>query len=156
MIFKKVPNPKKSASKAKRISGLSNYIAEPAKQNGREKCIHFRALGFVCNDLRSQQAEMLALATDATRSPDPINHYVLSWRDGERPTLKQADEAALMSRGPICAPPPASSPSGARPSASRRSSSRPAARGSTSRSPSSRCGSSRAFGRSPRRSSIAS
>ncbi len=96
MIFKKVPNPKKSASKAKRISGLSNYIAEPAKQKGREKCIHFRALGFVCKDLKSQQAEMLALATDATRSPDPINHYVLSWRGGERPTLKQADEAALM------------------------------------------------------------
>lgn len=96
MIFKKVPNPKKSASKAKRIGGLSNYIAEPAKQNGREKCIHFGALGFVCSDLKSQRAEMLALATDATRSPDPINHYVLSWRAGERPTPEQADEAVLM------------------------------------------------------------
>lgn len=96
MIFKKVPNPKKSASKAERVSGLSNYIAEPAKQKGREKCIHFGVLGFVCDDLKSQQAEMLALATDAIRSADPINHYVLSWRAGERPTPEQADEAALM------------------------------------------------------------
>jgi hypothetical protein len=43
-------------------------------------------------DYPSQLAEMIAVA-EASKSPDPILHHVLSWREGERPTPAQADEA---------------------------------------------------------------
>jgi hypothetical protein len=36
---------------------------------------------------------MLALAQNSTHSKDPINHYVLSWREGEQPTPAQIEEA---------------------------------------------------------------
>lgn len=93
MIAKKVPNPKASASKSARASGLVNYITEPERENGLEKCIHHEADNFICDDLASQTAEMIALATDNVRSKDPIDHWILSWRADERPTVEQAREA---------------------------------------------------------------
>jgi hypothetical protein len=36
---------------------------------------------------------MIALATDAVRSRDPISHYVLSWRENERPNARQIEQA---------------------------------------------------------------
>lgn len=96
MIFKRIPNPKKSARKAERIRSLADYIVAPEKENGMEKCIHAGALGFVCEDFESQKAEMIALAVAAVRSRDPINHYILSWREDEHPTPVQVDEAVAM------------------------------------------------------------
>lgn len=96
MIFKRINNPKKSARKAERIRSLADYIVAPEKENGMEKCIYAGALGFVCNDFESQKAEMIALAATAVRSRDPINHYMLSWREDERPTPAQVDEAVAM------------------------------------------------------------
>ena len=40
MIVKKVKNPQKAASKAVRVSRLTDYIREPERENSQEKCIH--------------------------------------------------------------------------------------------------------------------
>ena len=93
MIVKKVKNPRKSASKAVRVRGLSDYIVAPEREGSDEKCVYAGARGFLSADLQSQQAEMLALSQEAVRSQDTINHYVLSWREGEQPTPGQVEEA---------------------------------------------------------------
>ncbi len=96
MIGKKTPNPKKSSSKSRRVVGLTNYITAPENENSLEKCVHFEAVNFLTDDLQSQQIEMIALSTTAVRSKDPIDHYVLSWQEGETPTIEQAREAVQM------------------------------------------------------------
>ncbi|HXI19207.1 MAG TPA: TraI/MobA(P) family conjugative relaxase, partial [Chloroflexota bacterium] len=93
MIVKKVKNPKKAASKSARGGRLTDYIVSPELENSSEKCIHAGARGFICDDFQSQQAEMLALSQEAVRSKDTINHYVLSWREGEQPSPDQVEEA---------------------------------------------------------------
>ena len=93
MIGNKVANPDKSASKAVRIERLAAYIRAPETENAAEKCIYAGARGFLTDTPRAQTAEMVALAEDAVRSRDPINHYVLSWREGEQPSPEQVEEA---------------------------------------------------------------
>ena len=93
MIGKKVANPDKSTSKAVRIERLAAYIRAPENESSTEKCIYAGARGFLTDTPASQAAEMLALAEDAVRSPDPVSHYVLSWREGERPSPDQVEEA---------------------------------------------------------------
>lgn len=96
MIIKKVKNPKKSTSKSERIRRLILYVASPEKTDTSEKCIYFGARGFLTDLLNSQIAEMIALATEAARSADTVNHYVLSWKRGESPTTEQVDEAVTL------------------------------------------------------------
>ena len=47
----------------------------------------------------ARRAEMMALANAATRSPNPIDHWLLSWREDEKPTSKQVDETVEMFLG---------------------------------------------------------
>ena len=96
MIVKKVKNPQKSASKAVRVSRLTGYIREPERENSQEKCIHAGARGFITDEPQSQTAEMIALSQEAVRSKDTINHYVLSWREGEQPSPEQVEEAVSI------------------------------------------------------------
>jgi hypothetical protein len=96
MIVKKVKNPKKSASKAQRIQKLTSYIREPEQTNPEEKVLYANGRGFLCEDHLSQQAEMVALSQEAFRSKDTINHYVLSWREGEQPSPQQVEEAVSI------------------------------------------------------------
>ena len=93
MIGKKISNPRKSSSKATRIGGLVRYFTNPEIKNAQEKCVHHDALGFFTTDIDSQIAEMTALASESVRSADPVNHYVLSWREGEQPSFEQVNEA---------------------------------------------------------------
>lgn len=96
MIVKKVKNPKKSAAKATRIGALVDYILTPERDNSSEKCIYDGARGFICDDRQSQKAEMLALAQEAVRSKDTVNHYVVSWREGEHPSPDQVEQAVSI------------------------------------------------------------
>lgn len=96
MIVSKIENPKKSSGKAARVAGVVDYITEPENVNSIEKCIHSEAVNFLSHDLKSQKAEMTALAQEAVRSKDPIDHWVLSWKENERPTPEQAREAAAI------------------------------------------------------------
>lgn len=93
MVGKKITNPNSRATKAARIEGLVNYIVGPERENGSEKCVYFGARGFLTVEFGSQKAEMIALSEEALRSKDPIDHYVLSWREGERPTPRQIEKA---------------------------------------------------------------
>lgn len=96
MIVKKVKNPQKAASKAVRVSRLTGYIREPERDNSKEKCIYAGARGFITDEPQSQTAEMIALSQEAVRSKDTINHYVLSWREGEQPSSKQVEQAVSI------------------------------------------------------------
>lgn len=93
MVVKKIKNPKKSASKAARIGGLLDYILNPESQNANEKCVYSGSRGFLTDTPNSQKAEMLALSQEAVRSKDTVNHYVISWQEGEQPSHQQIDEA---------------------------------------------------------------
>ena len=93
MIVKKIPNPKKSSTKIERITSLLEYIKNPSDENGEAKCILYGALNFMGDSHAAHIAEMSALASDCTRSADPINHYVISWKKGENPTSEQVMEA---------------------------------------------------------------
>ncbi len=93
MIGKKIKNPKKSATKAERITALLEYVRTPEHEDKTEKCVYSGARGFLSDTDAGQMAEMLALAHEAARSRDPINHYVLSWREDEHPTELQIEQA---------------------------------------------------------------
>jgi len=93
MIGKKIPNPKSSSSKAKRIGDLTEYIREPENEDKNEKCIYAGSRGFVTDEPHSQTAEMIALAESNVRTDDPIEHYMFSWPQGEQPTPEQIEQA---------------------------------------------------------------
>ena len=93
MIGKKISNPDKSASKARRITALLEYIRAPERDDAAEKCVHHGTRNFITEEPADQIAEMVALAQGATRSRDPIVHYVISFREHEQPTPEQVDAA---------------------------------------------------------------
>ncbi|MHB1287532.1 MAG: TraI/MobA(P) family conjugative relaxase [Leptospirales bacterium] len=92
MIYKKIPNPHQTASKAIRVEKLANYIVRPEKDGGTEKYVHSGTRGFLTDEFSAQKLEMIALSEEAIRSSDPIEHYVLSWREGERPPPQQIEK----------------------------------------------------------------
>lgn len=96
MIGEKIKNPKKSSSKVKRVGGLLDYLRAPSRTRSQEKCLHYAGQGLLTGSPAAHRLEMIALATEAARSVDPINHYVLSWRQGEQPSAEQVDEAATI------------------------------------------------------------
>ena len=57
MIVKKVPNPKKSASKAQRIGQLTSYVRSPESESPQEKCLYAGARG-VSWTVRSESAAL--------------------------------------------------------------------------------------------------
>ncbi|WP_217469174.1 TraI/MobA(P) family conjugative relaxase [Paraburkholderia ultramafica] len=75
---------------------LTTYIRKPRSDHTQEKCIYFAARGFLSDDLATQIEEMVALADVAVRSRDPIGHYLLSWREGEQPTVEQVESAVTI------------------------------------------------------------
>ena len=80
-------------AKARRVAGLADYTQRPRADQTREKCVYGGARGFLATERAARKAEMLGLARVSAHSKDPINHYVLSWREGERPTPAQIEEA---------------------------------------------------------------
>ncbi|MGE4418004.1 MAG: TraI/MobA(P) family conjugative relaxase, partial [Marinobacterium sp.] len=95
MIVKKVPN-SKTKSKAASIRDLADYIRAPHDQNPDEKVLYANGRGFLCDDHAAQREEMVALAAESVRSKNPVNHYILSWREGEQPSPEQVEEAVSI------------------------------------------------------------
>jgi hypothetical protein len=93
VIGTKIDNPLKSAPVKVRVVKLTTYMAQPETENKEEKCIHYEARNFIASTPAGQRAEMIALAEEATRSTDPIDHWVLSWPKDEKPTIEEAREA---------------------------------------------------------------
>jgi len=101
MIVKKVPTSKlaPAKSKAHNVRALADYIAGPKAGGAGEKVEHRGALNLLNLDHEGQVQEMIDLAELAKRSPQPVQHWILSWREGEQPSAAQADEAVGMFLG---------------------------------------------------------
>ncbi len=85
MIIKYISNPKMQSSKATRIGSLLDYI-EADVHGGAQKAEYVCASGnFYSDSLQGQRAEIIALAMEATRSKDPVDHWLMSWKEGEQP-----------------------------------------------------------------------
>ncbi|MCC5841426.1 MAG: relaxase/mobilization nuclease domain-containing protein [Opitutales bacterium] len=79
-------------SKAGHIRALTDYIRAPQMTNPEEKVGYSGARGFVSASHLGQQAEMIALATEASRCGNPLLHWLISWAEGEEPTDSQIEE----------------------------------------------------------------
>ena len=95
MIVKKVKS-SKIKSKAASIRDLADYIRAPEKVNPAEKVMHAGGRGFISDSHAAQREEMIALAAEAVRSKNPVNHYIMSWREGEQPGPAQIEEAVSI------------------------------------------------------------
>jgi hypothetical protein len=95
VIVKKVPTSKVAApkSKAHNVRALADYIAGPKAGGDGEKVEHRDAQNMLNIDHEGQVQEMIELAETARRSPQPVQHWIMSWREGEQPTPLQADAA---------------------------------------------------------------
>jgi len=98
MIVKKVPPSKLAAPKslAANVRDLADYIAGPTAGGDGEKVEHRGGLNFLADDHDGQVQEMVDLADAARRDAKPVQHWILSWREGEQPTSAQADEAVRI------------------------------------------------------------
>ena len=92
MISKHIRNPDATAEKHRRIIKLVEYILNPETENATEKCVYHCARGFITGERSMQLNEMIALSEDATRSKNTVEHFVLSLREGEKPTPEQVEE----------------------------------------------------------------
>ena len=93
MIVKYIATPKTQSSKPSRIGSLLDYIEADGRANA-QKAEYIGANGnFYSDSQQGQRAEMVALAMEATRSKDPVDHWLLSWKEGEQPTQAQCNEA---------------------------------------------------------------
>jgi Relaxase/Mobilisation nuclease domain/Large polyvalent protein-associated domain 7 len=95
VIVKKVPTSKLGAlkNKALNVRALVDYIAGPKAGGDGEKVEHRGAENLLNVDHEAQAQEMIDLAEVARRSPQPVQHWIISWREGEQPTAAQADGA---------------------------------------------------------------
>jgi hypothetical protein len=101
VIVKKIATSKAAPpkSKALHVRDLIDYIAGPHAGGDGEKVEHRGALNLLNIDHAAQVEEMSELAETAGHSPQPVQHWILSWREGEQPTSAQADEAVRMFLG---------------------------------------------------------
>ncbi len=83
MIVKRVPNPRIPSPKASRIGNLLDYIEAGAEEKVE---LRFATGDFITESRQGQRAEMIALAIEAKRSKDPIDHWLFSWKAGEQPS----------------------------------------------------------------------
>jgi hypothetical protein len=93
MIVKYISNPKVQSSKAVRIGNLLDYIEADGHADGQKSEYVGASGNFYSDSQQGQRAEMVALAMEAKRSKDPVDHWLLSWKEGEQPTRAQCDEA---------------------------------------------------------------
>lgn len=95
MISKKIPFTSKK-TRASHVRDLTDYILRANRAD--ESVLHVGADNFIFeqSDIRLHQHEMVALAEEGVRSPNPMTHWLLSWREGEQPTPEQADQAARL------------------------------------------------------------
>lgn len=99
MIVKKIKadlRKAKSKTQAAHIKDLTDYIREPSKVKKTEKVLYANGRGFICEDHKSQQAEMIALASEAVRSKNPVTHYLMSWHEDEQPSPEQVEQAVSL------------------------------------------------------------
>jgi hypothetical protein len=97
MIVKKVPTSKRAPpkSKALNVRALADYIAGARAGGDGEKVEYRGSVNLLNVDHEGQVQEMIDLAELARCSSQPVQHWILSWREGEQPTAAQADAAVV-------------------------------------------------------------
>jgi Relaxase/Mobilisation nuclease domain/Large polyvalent protein-associated domain 7 len=78
------------------VRALADYIAGSEAGGAGEKVEHRGSLNLLNLDHEEQVQEMIDLADLAKRSPQPVQHWIMSWKEGEQPTSAQADQAVRM------------------------------------------------------------
>jgi hypothetical protein len=98
MIIKRIPTSRRASPKSKAVNvrALADYIAGPHAGGDGEKVEHRGATNLLNIDHDAQVQEIIDLAETARRSPQPVQHWIMSWREAEQPTAAQADEAVAM------------------------------------------------------------
>jgi Relaxase/Mobilisation nuclease domain len=93
MIIKRVKSTG-GKSKSARVKGLTDYITDAkGKSKDKDKIAYTGGRGFIGDSFICHQAEMTALAEDATKSTNPITHWMMSWKQGEKPSREQVEQA---------------------------------------------------------------
>lgn len=96
MIVKKI-KPKlvdgKVPGRARYVRDLTDYMAAPDEG---EKLLLLGGVGFHSDDFATRQVEMMSVAHEAVRSDLPVQHWVMSWHEGEQPTPEQVEEAVSI------------------------------------------------------------
>jgi hypothetical protein len=97
MIIKREKRKKDAPGRAKHVEveDIAEYVVgmDEGGYQDSEKVVYHGARGFLTDDFAAQVAEMIVLAEEATRSPMPVHHWVMSWREGEQPSPAQVDRA---------------------------------------------------------------
>jgi hypothetical protein len=96
MILKKLKRRVFRKPKATMIRELITYVLQPKDENGKDKLSYHGAKNFISETQKGQQAEMIHLAAESVRSPMPVTHWCLSWKENEQPSHEQIDEAVDM------------------------------------------------------------
>lgn len=78
------------------LNDLSTSTDELIGVEPGEKVAHTGSLNFISIGLADQQREMIALMAQAPGAEDPLEHYMISWGDDERPTPAQVDAAVKI------------------------------------------------------------
>jgi len=79
-----------------RSASAKAIVAYICRTYRTDKPRHIGSANLMAESTRGRAAEMAALASCAIRSKNPVQHAILSWPEGERPSPEQADEAALI------------------------------------------------------------
>lgn len=58
--------------------------------------LHTGSLNLLTEGYEAQREEFALIASMAKKSKTPVTHYILSWKEHERPTSEQGDEAARI------------------------------------------------------------
>jgi hypothetical protein len=91
--YLEVPTPENRQS----VRQLTDYLVTPKDAEeplvSRERVYHRSHRNFLSDDLEDQQLEMQLIAELAPGKLDPLEHLVISWQRGEKPTPEQIDEA---------------------------------------------------------------
>lgn len=88
MIGKRV-----KASKVKSAAGHVDSLVDYISKDKDGRLFHSGSKEFISDSLAGQKLEMMELSSCNPRSKNPINHYILSWRENERPSTEQIDRA---------------------------------------------------------------
>lgn len=93
MIVKKIKQgQRRKTTKNQYVKSLINYVFARSAHAENDKVSHFGSRNFLTETLDAQLEEMLAVIEGAPRSSCPVNHWVLSWKGGEKPTNEQFEE----------------------------------------------------------------
>lgn len=96
MIAKKIARDGAGRTAATQIAALLNYIVAGDRDDPADKLIAGGLLNMYADSPKAAIAEMTALSMSCPKSKMPVSHWVLSWKEGERPSAEQVKEAVSI------------------------------------------------------------